>query len=65
MIIASIILLLSSIGEETNQAYAISVAVITLLLAVTAVALMNAMPDQWDKFGIVSLCSSSLVLFDE
>lgn len=51
MIIASIILLLSCIGEDKNQAYAISVAVITLVLAITAVALMNAMPDTWDKFG--------------
>lgn len=54
----SVILLISTIGlsqligGRTNKAYGISVAVVSMVFAITAIVLSNTMVDAWDKFGI-------------
>ncbi len=55
MIAASIVLLGSVFGSAKNQAYGISVAVITGVTAGTVVFLLGSMKATWATIGIVSL----------
>lgn len=58
MIAASIVLLGCVFGDKQNQAYGISVAVVTLVTAATVLFLMGGMKATWAIIGIVSLLDS-------
>jgi len=55
MVVASIILLIESVGVFFNEGYAISVAVIAMLLALGALVMTYKMQDKWNSMGKVSL----------
>jgi len=51
MVVASIILLIESVGVFWNEGYAISVAVIAMLLALGALVMTYKMQDKWNSMG--------------
>lgn len=51
MVVASIILLIESVGVFFNEGYAISVAVIAMLLALGALVMTYKMQDKWNSMG--------------
>jgi len=54
MLVASIILLICSVGSVKNEAYAISVAVIAMIGSLCALAMTYKMEETWKRVGPVS-----------
>ena len=65
MLVASIILLICSVGSVKNEAYAISVAVIAMIGSLCALVMTYKMEETWKRVGPVSSnsCVYSLVLW--